>query len=323
MSKFAQQGGVPANYVLGRGRLYLKGELGKYVSGTHGSDTDAWRDIGNVTAFTLSYERETKDHTSYLLGAQTIDLSIAVSTKMNVSFTLDELSIQNLAMFLGGYTISSSAGGSVINPAKINSDNAAFVGNENMFFTVPALATNYFFDLWRDMELTFTSTSTVYRAYDFEAEASQSITVRKNPTDRTTADGTLLVEGTHYEIDRKAGLIKFLTGSVVGGDTIQIKWAAGTSGLSGIDTSLHYLTLLETSGKTVAVKFVQENANDEDKYAELTLHSVKLQPDGDFAGIGDDWATLSFTGVAQAISENIPIGSSPYGKLVMRETYST
>ena len=326
MAKFTPQGGVSANYVLGRGKLYLRGELGKYDGSTFGVDSERWRDIGNVTAFTISYERETKDHTSYLTGLQTIDLSLAISTKMNVGFSCDELSVQNMAMFFGAYILGADNGATVFNPAKAASNNALFTGNENMYFACPLLGATgeIFFDTWIDIELTRTSNSTVYHAYDFESQANQAISVRVGDNTRTSADGTPLVEGTDYELDRKAGMIKFLdSGAISEGDDITVAWAAGTSGLAALDTELYVLSLLESSGNTVELKFVQENPNDSDTVTVVHLLAVKLQPDGDYAGIGDDWAALSFAGVAQAATENIPAGSSPYGYIVQRNAYAT
>lgn len=68
---------------------------------------------------------------------------------------------------------------------------------------------------------------------------------------------------------------------------------------------------------------MQENPNDSDHVVVVHLLAVKLQPDGDFAGIGDDWAVLSFAGVAEAATENIPAGSSPYGYIALRNAYAT
>lgn len=333
MGKFAIQGGLPANYNLGRGRLYLYGERGKTNSANSLlGDTAGWRDIGNVTQFTISQGSETKDHTSYLTGIQTIDKSIAVSTKLNISFATDEMSANNLAAWFGGTLISGYNGSSILNPAKLASDNAFYLTTPNMYFQIPSTVANHVYDLWYDLQMTAPVShgaplgGQTLRAYDFEPNASQAITVRKNPTDRSTADGTLLTEGTHYVLDRRMGLIKFLAAAnftTGGGDYVQIKWAAGTSGLSGIDTFLHTFGLLEHSGKTVAIKFVQENANDNDNSSELVLFQVKLKPEGDFSGISDEWGVLTFSGAAEALTENIPFGASPYGKFTMRDSYST
>lgn len=336
MSKLAFQGGVPANYLLGRGRVYVRGERGKTDSlGNLLDDTAGWRDIGNVTQFTVSFESETKDHTSYLSGIQTIDKSIAVSTKMNISFATDEQSVLNLANFFGGTVIASATGGVVMNPAKVASDNVFFSGIENMYFDLPATNTNIVYDVWYDLEMVMPSSppigfeayaSKTVKAYDFEAQAAQAISVRKGATTRTATDGTLLTEGADYVIDRKAGMIKFLQPALLNTGTstkIQIKWGAGTSGLAGVDTSLFAFGLLQHSGKTVALKFVQENPNDEDKIGVMLIHQIKLKPEGDFSGIGDDWATVSFSGVAEAYEGEVPVGSSPFGMFVTRDSYST
>ncbi len=333
MSKFAIQGGVPANYVLGRGRVYLSGERGKTNTiGELLSPTAQWRDIGNVTQMTVTFESETKDHLSYLTGIQTTDKSIAVSNKMNISFSTDEMSINNLAQFFGGTIISNSNGGLAFNAAKLASNNAVFATVENMWFEIPSTVQNHIYNMWFDLQMTFNSsmtapyTSKTVRARDFESQANQAITVRKNPTSRTASDGTLLTEGTHYVLDRKNCMIKFLPAAnftAGGGDDVQIAWAAGTSGLAGVDTSLHLFGLLQHSGDTVALKFIGENANDDDLPCELLIWQIKLKPEGEFAGIGDEWAAVTFSGVSEATTGEVPVGASVYGMFTIRDSYST
>lgn len=336
MSKLAFQGGVPANYLLGRGRLYLLGERGKTDSlGALLADTAAWRDIGNVTQMTVNFESETKDHVDYQTGVQNIDKSISVSNKMTISFATDEQSVLNLSNFFGGTVFATGLGAAVLNPAKLASDNAVFAGVENMYFELPAGNTAVLYDVWYDLQMVMPGTpvlgfeayaSKTVKAYDFEAQASQAISVRKGATTRTAADGTPLTEGTHYVLDRKAGMIKFLQAALFNTTTptmVQIKWAAGTSGLAGVDTSLFSFGLLQHSGKTVSLKFVQENPNDDNKINIFIVHQIKLKPEGEFAGISDDWSSVSFSGVAEAYSGEVPVGSSPYGMFVTRDAYST
>lgn len=73
---------------------------------------------------------------------------------------------------------------------------------------------------------------------------------------------------------------------------------------------------------TVGLKFIQENANDGDIPLMIEFWQVKLKPDGEYDGIGDDWAQLSFTGAVQSVSNPGTFGSS-YGRILGRNAFKT
>lgn len=333
MTKFNARGGDASQYNLGRGKLYLKGET-KFLSAT--PVLDGWRDIGNVTQFTVTQEAETKEHKSFLTGVQSIDQEIAVSRKMNISFATDELSANNIALFLSGTLRDNAQGDAVANGACLASDFDAGGGialtNKNFFYD--SGATDFLFDIWFDLTLELNVPGVlaygVTRCYDFQPQGTQAIAVRKDGTTRTDEGGgtTLLTEGTHYEIDRKMGRIRFFnvgSGGLERGDTFMVKWAAPAGDATksnGIDFLLTKVGLLTSSGVSVGLKFVGENPNDPGRPMEMEFYSIKLRPDGDFAGIGDDWTQLAFSGVAQAVS-NPPLFASPYGVFTSRPVYST
>lgn len=326
--KFNARGGDATSYTLGRGKLYLKGDT--WFQGATPS-LDGWRDVGNVTNFTVTQESETKEHKNFLSGVQTIDLNIAVSRKLTLSFTSDELNVQNLAKFFSGTLYSKYLDTNVPNMAALASDEPLVIaaGDRNFFYD--SATSDYLFDIWFDLQLNMPIYGIV-RAYDFEPQAAQAITVRKQATTRTATDGTVLTEGTHYEIDRKMGRIRFfenVAGGIARGDTFQVKWATPTdvnkltAGVGiGFDVQLHRIGILENSGVEVALKFIAENPNDGDKQTEFEFFKVKLSPDGEFSAIGDDWAGLSFTGVASTIP-NPPAQASPYGRITTRSLSST
>lgn len=324
--KFNARGGDATSYTLGRGKLYLKGDT--WFQGATPS-LDGWRDVGNVTNFTVTQESETKEHKNFLSGVQTIDLNIAVSRKLTLSFTSDELNVQNLAKFFSGTLYSKYLDTNVPNMAAIASDSALIAAGDRNFFYDSATS-DYLFDLWFDLQLNYPIYGIV-RAYDFEPQAAQAITVTKQAANRTTP-GTALTEGTHYEIDRKMGRIRFfenVAGGIARGDTFLVTWATPTdvnkltTGVGiGFDVQLHRIGILENSGVEVALKFIAENPNDGDKQTEFEFFKVKLSPDGEFSAIGDDWAGLSFTGVASTIP-NPPAQASPYGRITTRSLSST
>lgn len=319
------KGGRPDDYAIGRGRL-LVADASLYVGYVEQVFQDrAYRDVGNCTAFTLTQESEVKEHTSYLSGIATRDLEVPISNKMSLSFQLDENSMANLARFLSGDMHNFENGASVLNAAAVVS--TLLPGAEN--YLVDTSTTDFLFDLWYPITLDLGAGP--IQAIDFESQASQAITVRKNPTTRTSADGTVLTEGTHYEIDRKAGMIRFpgyVAGGLARGDIFRVSWAAPTvaknpnSGGAGADDDLNAIQILTNSGKTVALRFIGENPNANGKIKVFDAWSVKLRPDGELSLIGDDWGTMGFTGALQAIAV-APPHSSVYGRLLERNVYST
>lgn len=319
------RGGRPDDYMLGRGRL-LVADASLYASYVEQTLPDrVYRDVGNCTAFTITQESEVKEHTSYLEGIATRDLEVPISNKMSISFQLDELSMANLGRFLSGDVWSIENGSPMLNAAAVDSVTAAVPGSEN--FWVDTAATDFVYDQWYPIMLV-SLVGTVF-AIDFQAQASQAITVRKNPTTRTSTDGTVLTEGTHYELDRKAGMIRFPFvggGGLIRGDVFRVSWPAPSgparSSVPGGDDELVGINLLTNSGKTVAIRFIGENPNAGNLVTVFDAWSVKLRPDGELALIGDDWGTLGFTGALQSIA-NPPLQSSPYGRMVRRNVYST
>jgi len=327
--KFQPTGGDATQYSLGRGKLYLRGDT--LISGAAPS-METWRDIGNVTGFTISQESEKKEHKTSLSGLQVVDLDLVVSQKMSLSFTADELSVQNIAMYLSGTLHTKYLETNVGNAAAIASDDAVVpIPDADKDFFVDTNSTDFIYGQWYDLFLNLPILGYT-RAYDFQAQGVQAITVRKQVTSRTNLTGaTTLTEGTHYELDRRMGMIRFLAagGGVTRGDTIHVRWAAPTDAdkltggfALGFDTKLNKVALLTNSGITCALKFVGVNPNDGDKPYEIGFHKVTLNPEGELQAIGDDWGSLSFTGVTSSIT-NPPLHTSPYGWLVARDSYNT
>ena len=336
MPGFDSRGGQPLNYTLGRGKLYLADDSSKTTglgTGTAANSQRVWRDVGNVTAFTVTQESETKEHKSSLQGLQVIDLEVAVSQKMTLAFTVDELNANNIARFLSGQYVgldNDTGTSGLVNGAAVASANASVIttaADRNFF--VDTDATDRVHDVWYDLTLTLLGVTNA-PCVDFEAQATQAITVSKNATDNLGAGTpTTLVAGTHYEIDRKMGRIRFIdagAGGLVAGNTFLVSWAAPTTAKSatpGLDDSLWVVKPLTTSGISVGLKFILENANDGDHQTAYEFWQVKVKPDGELAGIGDDWATLNFTGVVESVAApGRPYGSE-FGRVIGRNSYST
>lgn len=318
---FSARGGDNTKYVLGRGKLYLQGDVKR--SGTASSSPVPWRDIGNVTAFAIAQESETKDHRSFLSGIAVIDKQVPISQKMTISFTTDEAAnMLNLAHFLSGDLENDGMGfgPTVFNPVALASDFLPGVVVMAEHFFVDTATTDHIYDLWYDITLNIAGFGET-RCYDFAP--AQTVLVEKQNANRTSA-GTALTAGTHYELDRKMGRVRFfnVAGGITRNDTFRVSWAASADATkaNGFDTLLNRIKILTKSGLTVGVKFVQENPNNSDNQTEYGFHRVQLKPEGEFSGIGDDWAGLGFSGAVEAITSP-PQGTSIYGWVVNRDVY--
>lgn len=319
-------GGNTSDLLLGRGIVLFKGDQ----PGTH--NQEGWRDLGNCTEFQISFESETKEHQSFLSGLKVIDKEILVSQKMSVSITLDELNFKNLALFTLGFVGGASATGqSLINPALTDSNLVGAYTADNVFLVGPLLFQ------WFDLEMIpALFPSEKRRGFNFLAsQIVDNADVHLNPTDRTTFDGTALREKTpsfpngDYEIDRKLGRIRFLSGgpASLGGSTtdeIAIRWAQqpGGNAALGLDANLDSIAMLASSGFSGGLRLLSVNPSDENHVTDYTFHSVNLKPDGDLGLITDEFATMTLVGTVQAESV-APFGLSQYADIVTARSYNT
>ncbi len=326
-------GGNTRDYTLGRGKLYFNGES---QIGTN----KGFRDLGNTPELTVKFESETKEHQNFLSGLKVIDQELLLSQKMTLSFTLDELNLNNMALFfLGSIDSFATLGISTYNASAMASNSVGVVDASlyNVYLT------NINLYVWYDLALQLTSglASLVVRAYDFEAGQIASGNVRKHPTDRNTvgSGGTVLTERTSanpsgdFELDRKMGRIRFFPGA--GGITVTapnndilIYWAApvvdkSLVGFPGIDAKLQRLKTLLNNGVQGSLKFIAENPVS-NLVTEYHFHSITLKPDGDFSGISDDFTKLGFTATVEAVAITPANGNgSAYCNITTRDGFST
>lgn len=248
------------DYSLGRGKLYIA----KLNVATGRPDASGWRDIGNVPAFTTSVDVEELLHQSSQAGLKVTDKRVVVSQTLNFSFSMDETSSQNMALFFSGDTAL------VTNPAVAG-------------FTAVVLTTSAKLGRWYDIV-----NSAGVRAVDLTPA---------NVTAREAGTPTTLVLNTDYRLDTKMGRI-FLLSTATGiadGETLDVALAADT----GASAQLDQVKALTKSAEQLVLKFIAENPANNDQQVELEFHSVTLSADGDLSLIGDDWITMQVTGTAQ------------------------
>jgi hypothetical protein len=83
------------SYVFGRGKIYID------LFDTGGNKTGE-RFLGNCPGFTLTVASEKFEHFSSTSGLRKKDLSVVTSVNFNAKITCDDVSSDNLALFLGG-----------------------------------------------------------------------------------------------------------------------------------------------------------------------------------------------------------------------------
>lgn len=315
MAGFTNSGGDTTNYNLGRGIIYFDGD-------TPTGYTKGFRDLGNCTEFNISVETETLEHQSYLESLKTIDKELVLSQKMTVSFTLDELNLNNLSLFfLGSNQGTNGDGTAVLNPQLQASDNVNLYGSGNVLATdrKNVYVPNILVGVWYDLKMT--TGGQTRRAYDFET--GQVFTIYKNPTDRAGTGGTTISTG--FEIDRKMGRFRITSGTWASGDWVVVKWTAPASPPAAdslSDNDLERVAGLGVSGKEGVLRFIQVNPVNLDHQTEYTFHNVLLRPEGDFNLLNDEISTITLTGTVQATS-SAPYGGSKFVDIVTSRSYST
>lgn len=267
--------GLPqtGDYNLGRGRLY-----GAVLNTTTGRpDVNGWRDLGNAPSFAFSIEEETLDHKSSREGTGTVDKQVSISKKITVSFSLDEINAENLALFFSGEK------SSYTNPA------VGGVAEQVAKYTDVVLGR------WYDLTK---SDGTRIMGVD-----SADVLLEKDDTMDVT-----LVEGTDYVFDGTWGrfFLKTTAVNIAAGDDVNLTVTLDAMA----PTPINQVFALTQTPSPMALKFIGVNPANGDEESEVEVHQIIVKADGDFSLIGDDWTVMQFTGVAEA--NNIGYPTSPY-----------
>lgn len=253
------------DYFLGRGIIYLS-ELDS------NSLPKEWRDLGNSPAFSITVESEELLHQSSRTGLRVTDKRITLSQDISLSFQIDEISHDNLALFFTGTTAS------ITNPA------VAGVGSMG---SPVAITASLVLGRWYDLKT----------AYDGSGNPT-AFTADSVPKIRRTSGTPMdLVINTDYEIDRAMGrvFIKHNAVNAAAGDDIGWYSAADASA----PATLQQMKALKGTVKDYALKFIAENPANSAEKVEYEFHSVQISADGDLSLIGDEFAVAGFTGSAQ------------------------
>lgn len=253
------------DYFLGRGIIYLA-ELDA------NSLPKEWRDLGNSPAFSITVESEELLHQLSRTGLRVTDKRITLSQDISLSFQLDEISHDNLALFFTGTT------NSITNPA---------VAGVGTMMAPVAITADAVLGRWYDLKTAYTGAG---NPTAFSATSVPKIR-------RTSGIPMDLVENTDYEIDRFMGrvFIKHNAVNVAAGD--DIAWYSAADATA--PATLQLMKALKGTVKDYALKFIAENPANSSEKIEYDFHSVQISADGDLSLIGDEFAVAGFSGSAQ------------------------
>lgn len=257
--------GVPKteDYLLGRGAIYFS----SIVTATGLPDANGFRHLGNAPEMAVAMEVETLEHQSSLEGLKVVDKEVVISQKANVTFALDEVSHENLALFFSG----SQA-------AHTNVAVAGFAKYE----MISAASGGVTLGRWYEIV-----NSSGERAYDVEAGD-----VVLNNGD----DDTLLVLDTDYTLDLDMGMIFLLSTAtnIAEGEALDVTLTAEATA-----KAVNEVRGLTSTNVIGALKFVGINPANNDKKEEWQFHKVQLKADGDFSLISDEFTQMGFTAAAE------------------------
>ncbi len=261
------------DYNLGRGIVYFSDlDTGDLPTG--------YRDLGNAPEFNVTVEVETLEHQSSREGLKKVDKEVTISQDVSVSFQLDEINNENLALFFSGEKATH------VNPTVAGFGPAVIVNDGDLGL-----------GRWYDIHDAATPRE---RAYDVE---DANITL-----ETTEAVPITLAIDVDYELDIEMGRIFTLSTSALlataigTGDGLKITLAADAGAQTPID-EVRGLTKTNVIG---ALKFISENPADNDRSTEWEFHKMSLKAEGDFSLIGDEFSVEGFTASAETNETSSP-----------------
>lgn len=305
------------DYVFGRGKLYV--DLFDANSAPTGE-----RFLGNCPGFTLSVESEQFDHFKSTTGLRSKDLTVTLSVNFGGEILTDDVSAENMALFLGGSTSTVSQSATPVVDESITpilSDREYQLGTTTSNPTGVRSVGSVTVESAEGHDAGAAATTTAYALGDFVQPATPNdryyMCVAAGtsggsaptwPTDGSTVtDGTvtwrdmgtiLRVVTTDYTVDAASGRIYIVPG---GGLALAIGYAAALA--SPVDLEL-YVGYTPTAGSrtrissgasgslTGAVRFIADNAAGSNR--DLYIASASLAPSGELPLITED-ELASFT----------------------------
>lgn len=238
-----------------------------------------YRDLGNSPEFGVTVEAETLEHQSSRTGLKKKDLELVLSQDVSLSFQLEEISAENVALFFAG---------DVSQKENLTKDGMGATGAGIVVIEKGDIELGTWIDI---------IDASGNRAYDIDGLDLELLTVDAAGSTQAVVPNT---SDADYEVDKEMGRLflkessTVLQTAVTDGDGLAVYIAAAGSAPDKLDV----VTPLTKSRTTVAIKFLAENANSEtnDPRTEMNFWNVVLTPDGDMPLISDEIASMGFNG---------------------------
>lgn len=255
------------DYFLGRGKIYLS------PLNASTSLPGAYRDLGNCPAFAIQVESEELLHQSSMTGTRVTDKRVTLSQDISFTFSLDEISHENLSLFFGGAVTS------ITNPA---------VAGVGTMMAPISITDDVELGRWYDLKTAYDGSG---NPVAFSAASVPQILYDDGGG---AAAATIDVD---FEIDHKMGRVFVLANAsnISAGD--ELLWYSAAN--AAAPATLDLMAALDGTNQDYALKFISENPANGDEQIEYHFHSVQVAADGDFALIGDEYTQASFSGTAQ------------------------
>lgn len=329
------------NYTLGKGILYfnkLNPDTGLY---------EGERDMGNAPSLSSSIDLEKLAHYSSRGGMSAKDKEVMKTATPKLSFTLDEVNKENMALLLlaGINEVEQTAGandeevvahlgarvklgmrkiganrvliGAVAGgPFEVGETISTGAGSGDKSAVVWGVADGalYVGEVTNGPFVDNDAIEGSESGATAEVSATSAFIAGHVGCADTTSTPTWYVYGTDFTVDTalkddKIGRVLFIAdGGIADASTVQIFYLYGAY-------TYYELRGLEETSIEGSMRFVSDNP--EGEQMELEAWRVSLTPDGDTAFIGEEWSTMSFVG--EVLKDETGHPDSPYMNIIMDE----
>ena len=335
------------NYQLGKGVVYF--DRLNSTSGLYEGE----RDLGNAPEFSYTVAIEKLEHFSSRGGLKAKDKEVISQVTPSLSFTLDEVNVNNLAMLNLGSTATIAAvtqAGVEAEVVAAHSGRRTPLANrgvnyhtmayddsaaDNVLAVVGELITGAGGATALVLAVTGTATAGVLtlaltnttafvddETVTGDVAATFEVNSATGAVAGTATNPIIWVQDSTDTTTYVAGTDYEISGTLKDDEIGRIKVLAGGAIVDGTDIHVTYgyaagaydeITALSETSIQGKFRFVSDNPVGEN--FEIEYHSVSLTPDGDASNIGDDWTSLAFSGEVLKDETNHP--TQPY--YVLRE----
>lgn len=249
------------NYTVGRGRLFF--DLFKPGSNTPTGE----RYLGNTPAFAPSNETEMLDHYSSEAGIRLKDASVMLQVDQNGSFTCDDISLDNLALFFLG-----------------EMEKQTLVASTQNVSVYPSVTKgrHYQIGVSEEMPSGVNHVDNVVLGY-----ASVGVTIPSTGDISTMPDVTVVPAAGNYEVDLRKGRVYIEDDAPDFTNDLQLVIQYDIKGQSR--------NVMIGKNNTIygSLRFISDNPVGENR--DFYYPKVSLSPDGDYELKGDEWQVMGFT----------------------------